>query len=107
MSDRPSSHGFAVLASARTLSVLGDGVTVVALMIYVTRAQMGGVAMGLVLLADIAPSLFSPVAGVFADRYGQRGLLVACELGQGVILGAMATALPPFPVLLASTFARS
>ena len=95
------------LCAARALSVLGDNVTVVALMIYIARSEMGGTTMGLVLLAEIAPSLLSPWAGVFADRYARRRLLVTCEIGQGVVAAAMAIALPRFSILLGMIAARS
>src|SRR5918997_1213998 len=93
---------------ARFISYLGDSLGLVTLILYVAERAGTGVAVGLLLLAgDLTPTLVSPLTGALADRVDQRRLMVACELGQGIIVGAIALFLPPLPVLLALVAARS
>ena len=60
-----------------------------------------GLAVGLLLLAMAVPRLLGPVAGAIADRLDQRRLMMATDLGQIGVIGALALFLPPFPVLIA------
>lgn len=101
------SRPFARLFTARGLSLLGDGVGGLALVVHVQRGEGTGTAVGLLLLAAALPRLLSPLAGAVADRTDQRTLLAAAELAQGVVMGAAALWLPPFPVLLALLLGKS
>ena len=93
---------------ARVVSFLGDAVGLVALVLYVADEVGGGSAVALLLIAgDFAPTLASPLVGVVADRVEQRRVLVACELGQAVAVGAIVLAEPPLPALLALVAAQS
>jgi MFS family permease len=90
---------FRALWLSRTVSLLGDGVSRVALVLLAARE--GPRAVGLVLLANTLPRLLGPVAGAVADRVEQRRLLLACELGQAMVVALVALLLPPLPLLLA------
>jgi MFS family permease len=90
---------FRALWLSRTVSLLGDGASRVALVLLAARD--GPRAVGLVLLANTLPRLLGPLAGAVADRVSQRRLLLACELGQAVVVGLVALVLPPLPLLLA------
>jgi MFS family permease len=58
-------------------------------------------AVALLLLAgDFIPTLLSPFIGVVADRLERRRLLIMCELGQALAIGAFVIAEPPLGVLL-------
>ena len=92
---------FAALLAARGVSLVGDSIGGLALIIHVQRVQGTGTAIGLLLLADSLPRLLSPVAGIVADRVDQRRVLVAAELAQAVLIGTVAVWLPPLPILLA------
>ncbi len=99
---------FRRLWAARFISYLGDSLGLVALILYVAERAGTGVAVGLLLLAgDLTPTLVSPLTGALADRVDQRRLMVACELAQAILVGAIALFLPPLPVLLALVAARS
>ncbi len=92
---------FRVLWSARAVSVLGDTLGLVALLVHVQAETGAAVAVAMLLLAgDCVPGLFGPVAGLIADRYGLRRVMAACEISQGLLVLAIAAALPPLPVLL-------
>ena len=92
---------FRVLWSARAVSVLGDSLGLVALLVYLQAETGAAVAVALLLLAgDCVPGLFGPVAGLVGDRYGLRRVMVGCEVAQGLLVLAIAAALPPLPILL-------
>jgi MFS family permease len=91
---------FRALWTARVLSLVGDGVAAVALLLHVEGRQGSGVAVGGLLLAEGLPRMLGPVAGALADRVDQRRLMVACDLGQAAVFAVVAALLPPYPVLL-------
>lgn len=98
---------FRTLWAARTVSVLGDNIAALALVLLVIRTEGSGVAVGLLLLVRAAVGLLGPLAGAVVDRTDQRALMLGCELGQAVIVAVIALTLPPFPVLLALFAAAS
>ncbi len=98
---------YRALWAARTVSVTGDAVATVALVFYASGRATPGPSVGLLLLAQSAPYLLGPFAGALADRVDQRRLLLACELGQAALFGAIALLLPPFPLLLALVLAAT
>lgn len=92
---------FAALALARVVSLTGDALSLVALMLYTASTTGEALAVAVLLLVgDFAPSLLSPFAGALADRFDLRRLMVASELVQGGLIAAIALTLPPLPVLL-------
>lgn len=91
---------FRALWASRVISFAGDGAASVALVVLAADAH-GPVGVSLLLLAQAIPRFFGPVAGALVDRVEQRALMRACELGQLVLVGAIAVTLPPFPVVLA------
>ena len=58
-------------------------------------------AVGGLLLAESMPMLLSTHAGVLADRFEARRLLIGCQLVQAVIFAAITAWLPPYALLLA------
>jgi MFS family permease len=94
------SPAFRRLLVARTVSHLGDGVAVTALVLLVQEARGTGTAVGALLLATSVPRFLGPIAGAVVDRVEQRSLMIACDLGQALLFGVIAWSVPPFPVLL-------
>jgi MFS family permease len=94
------SPAFRRLWVARTVSHVGDGIAVLALVLFVQETHRTGVAVGGLLLASALPRFLGPLAGVVVDRVEQRSLMVACDLGQAVLFAAIAWFAPPYPVLL-------
>jgi len=96
---------YALFWSARTISLFGDAIANVALVLFVvqtpTRGFSASVAVGLLLLVQVIPRLLGPFAGTLADRVDQRRLMIWCDGGQVLLFGIMAILLPPLPVLLA------
>ena len=101
------SASFRGLWGARGVSVLGDSVGLVALLLYVQGATGAALAVGMLLLAgDFVPGVFGAFAGVVGDRVELRRVMVGCELVQGVLTVGMAVVLPPLAVLLAMVAVR-
>lgn len=99
---------FRSLFAARTISFLGDSLSLVALMLYVADTAGQALAVALLLLVgDLAPALLSPLAGAVSDRWDRRRVMIVCELVQAGILAAIAFSLPPLPLLLVLVGARA
>ena len=92
---------YRLLWASRTISLLGDSVATVGLVLFLVESTGSGTAVGLLLLTRAAVSLLGPLAGAVADRTDQRKLMLGCEIGQGVLVAVIAFLLPPLPVLLA------
>jgi MFS family permease len=99
---------FRALWGARFVSVAGDSLGLVALMLYVADTTGQALAVSVLLLVgDFAPALLSPVTGALSDRLDLKRLMVACELVQAAIVAIIALTLPPLPVLLLLVAARA
>ena len=93
--------GFGVLLAARGVSFLGDGIALVALLVYIQQSSGTATAVAAVLLvADLVPALVAPGAGAAADRYHPRATLVVCETTQA-ILAILLSRLPSLGLMLA------
>lgn len=91
---------FGAFWTARLVSYMGSAITVAALVLYVYEVEGNGVAVGVLLMAETLPRLLAPFAGTVSDRTDARRLMMACDLGQAVLVGTMALFLPPFPLLV-------
>jgi MFS family permease len=91
---------FRWLWAARAISYSGDGIALIALVLYVQETEQSGLAVGLLVLAQTAPRLLGPLAGTVADRVDQRRLMVACDLGQASLYAIVAATLPQLWLLL-------
>jgi MFS family permease len=97
-----------VLSTARVVSVVGDALSLVTLMLHVQSVLGKAVAVAaLLLVGDFAPSLLSPLTGVISDRFDRRTVMIACEVAQCVLLAVIAFTLPPLPILLALVGVRA
>lgn len=91
---------FRSLFASRAVSFIGDGIAMTALVLLVAPRD-GPAGVGVLLLANALPKLGGPLAGVLADRVQTRRLLIGCDLASALVIGLIAVALPPLPVLLA------
>jgi MFS family permease len=95
---------YAVFWSARTVSLFGDAIANVALVLSLaqgtSRGSSASVAVGLLLLVQVAPRFLGPFAGTLADRVDQRRLMVWCDGAQALLFGLMGLWLPPLSILL-------
>ncbi|HET9442987.1 MAG TPA: MFS transporter, partial [Acidimicrobiales bacterium] len=87
------SANFFRLWLAQVASSLGDWIGFVAITAIAARVAGDGspdAAVGLVLSARLIPGFFlAPVAGVFVDRWDRRRVMVACDIGRGLVLATL------------------
>jgi MFS family permease len=82
-------RNFRLLFTSSTISGLGDGVSLVALVFAVLEVSDSAVALGLVLAArQVADAAIVLAAGVWADRLPRHLVLIAVAAVQGVAQGA-------------------
>src|SRR5918999_6518495 len=67
------------------VSFLGDGVSMVALVVLIVQITGSASAVGGALVARHLPTIASPLAGVLADRLDRRVVLVASDLARAVL----------------------
>ena len=93
---------------ARSISFLGDSLSLVALLLYTANTTDRAVAVALLLLVgDFAPALLGPFTGVVSDRFNLKRVMMLCELVQGVLVAVIALTLPSLPLLLALVALRA
>ncbi|MFE4962727.1 MFS transporter [Streptomyces sp. NPDC056660] len=78
------------LITAAGVSALGDGLRATALPLLAVTYTTKPALLALVTVAGTVPMLLSPLAGVAADRWPRRGLMVWLDLGRAVIVGLLA-----------------
>lgn len=99
---------FGALAVARIVSLTGDSLSLVALMLLVAGRAGDALAVALLLLVgDFAPALLGPLTGAVSDRFDLRRVMVVAEVVQGGLVLVIALSLPPLPVLLVLVALRS
>ncbi|KAB2340029.1 MFS transporter [Actinomadura rudentiformis] len=101
---------FRRLWTARSISFLGDSLSLVALMVYVADTTGQALAVALLLLVgDFAPALLGPLTGVIADRFELRRVMIVSELAQAALIAVIALGITvfPLPLILALVALRS
>lgn len=81
---------FARLYTAETISLLGDAFTWVgiALLAYELAKQQAASILAIALTLRVSAFIvFAPLAGVWADRYSRRTILITTHLGRMVVVG--------------------
>jgi len=85
------SRPFRLLWLGQTISVLGDGLVLVAIGLYVTRLTGDTADVGLVLAAYSLPLVsLLLIGGVIADRVPRRRVMIAADAVRGVVHGLLA-----------------
>ncbi len=87
------SPSFFRLWLAQVASSLGDWIGFVAITALAARIAGGGspeAAVGVVLSARLIPGFFlAPVAGVLVGRWDRKKVMVACDIGRGLVLATL------------------
>ena len=85
------SRDFRLLWFGQSISVIGDGLIIVAIGLFVTRLTGDPRDVGVVLAAYVLPLvLFLLVGGVIADRLPRQAVMVTTDLIRAVLHGALA-----------------
>jgi MFS family permease len=101
-------RGLRVLWASRTISVFGDSLSLVTLLLYVAGTTDQGFAVAtLLLVGDFAPSLLGPLTGMLSDRFDLRRIMVSCEVVQAGAVAVISLTLPPLAVVLALVALRA
>jgi len=80
-------HNFRSVWLGEIVSLFGDWFDLIASATLIAKLTGSGLAVGgLFVVRMLAPFLISPVAGVLADRYDRKKLLIACDLLRAVIV---------------------
>jgi len=80
-------HHFRFLWFGQIVSLMGDWFNLIASATLLLSLSQSGIAVGaLFVVRWLAPFLISPVAGVVADRYDRRKLLILTDLARGVVV---------------------
>ncbi len=85
------SDAFFRLWGTQVVSATGDWLGFLAIAALATRiSERPEAAVGLVMSARIVPGFFlGPAAGVFADRFDRKKLMVACDIGRATVLASL------------------
>jgi DHA3 family macrolide efflux protein-like MFS transporter len=76
---------------AQTVSLLGDSIYFLVFMFMAKQASDNNFQVGLVMTASAVPFLLlSPVAGVVADRFDRKLIMVWADLSSAILTGALA-----------------
>jgi MFS family permease len=82
-----SNPNFRYLWSGEIISLLGDWFNLIASAALIAQLTDSGAAIGgLFVLRMLAPFIVSPIAGVVADRYNRKRVLIAADLGRALVL---------------------
>ena len=86
-------HDFVKYAAARIVSVVGSGITYVALPVLVYRMTGSPLLTGAVTAFEAAPYLLlGLLVGALADRWNRRAMMITADLTSAVIIGSVPVA---------------
>ncbi|ABX32233.1 major facilitator superfamily MFS_1 [Petrotoga mobilis SJ95] len=84
-------RNFLLYSAGRLVSLIGTGVQMIALPLYILDLTGSGTLMGTFALLSMLPGLiFSPIAGVLGDRRNRKKIMVNMDYLRGIIILFMA-----------------
>ena len=82
-----TNRNFRSLWTGQVVSLLGDWFNLIASAALISHLTRSGLAVGsLFVVRMLAPFLVSPLAGVLADRYNRKLLLIVADIFRGIIV---------------------
>lgn len=88
-------RSFTLLWSGQLVSTIGDALTSLAASILVFRLTGSALSVGLMLIATALPTLLvGLIAGVFADRYDRKKIMIYACLARAVLVAAIPFVIP-------------
>jgi len=91
-----SNRNFRHLWTGQVVSLLGDWFNLIASAALISHLTHSGLAIGsLFVVRMLAPFLVSPLAGVLADRYNRKTLLITADVLRGIIVLGFLTVQTP------------
>ncbi|MDD7793136.1 MFS transporter [Clostridium sp. 'White wine YQ'] len=87
-----SKRNFLLYIIGRFISYIGTGIQQIALPLYILDITHSGIMMGLFSILNLVPNLITlPFAGILGDRKNRRNIMVATDLGRGIIVCLLGT----------------
>ncbi|WP_238885196.1 MFS transporter [Clostridium sp. YIM B02551] len=87
-----SKRNFLLYMMGRFISYIGTGIQQIALPLYILDITHSGIMMGLFSILNLVPNLITlPFAGILGDRKNRRNIMVATDLGRGIIVCLLGT----------------
>ena len=81
-----SNSNFRWLWAGQVVSLLGDWFNIIASATLVARLTGSGLAIGVLFtIRMLAPFLVAPIAGIFADRYNRKHILIISDIARALI----------------------
>jgi MFS family permease len=91
-----TNRNFRFLWTGQVISLLGDWFDLIASAALISHLTRSGLAVGsLFVVRMLAPFLVSPLAGVLADRYNRKTLLIIADILRGIIVLGFLTVRTP------------
>ncbi|MDP4177448.1 MAG: MFS transporter [Bacillota bacterium] len=82
-----NNKNFWMYAVGRFISLIGSGIQMVALPLYILDLTGSGTLMGLFSMLTIVPSLItSPFSGILGDRKNRKYIMILMDCGRGILL---------------------
>jgi MFS family permease len=87
-----SNRNYVRVWSGQVVSVMGDGIHKIAILLWAKQETGSNAAVAAVALANAIPSLAAPIGGGLADRFDRRRLMIAADaarIGSSVAIAAL------------------
>ena len=82
-----SKRNFHLFALGRMVSLIGTGIQMVAIPLYILDLTGSGAYMGIFTMLSLLPSLIlSPIAGVIGDRFNRKKIMVSMDFLDGFLI---------------------
>lgn len=82
-----ANRNFRWLYGAQIVSLFGDWFNYIATAALLARLTGNGLAVGgLFVVRMLAPFVMGPIAGVFADRYNRKRIMIATDVGRAIVV---------------------
>lgn len=71
----------------RFISLMGSGVQMIAIPLYILDLTKSGTLMGVFSILTLVPALITaPFSGIIGDRRNRRNIMIAMDLGRGAFI---------------------
>jgi len=84
---REKSKNFRMYIGGRFVSLIGSGMQMIALPLYILDLTGSGTLMGIFSILTLIPALITaPFSGIIGDRKNRRDIMIAMDFGRGVLI---------------------
>lgn len=77
--------------SGRFISLIGTGIQMVALPLFILDLTHSGLMMGIFSMLNLIPNIITaPFAGILGDRKNRKNIMIYADFGRGILIGTLA-----------------